>query len=628
MPSERFYTFKNWRGLQTNREAKEIPWGKSPSLSGCDLRTGTALVSERGYTEYGNLNQSGGRITSAFTAERRDGRILNFITWDDGTTARLYWLNELDTTNDTNGEWEQLVVSLTTGYPVRGVGFNTVSADSVIFGNAIQQSRTWNAAYTRLTAATVGGEATITVASTTGFDASGDLVITSTTGVLTAVTYTGTTATTFTGCAGVPAARANRGVAQTTVLSAAAPWSNKWISADGRVWCIGVSGSDGSTSIRLFFSTVGDATDWTAGTTPDSAGFRDFPELGGEATGLASLRGSSGDFTIWVGGRKGIASYALEFPSSTTRVAKSRTFRDKSGVAVITHDGIANVVNDIWFATPDNGVISLFSPTFKDGFDTDHILEEARGTTQSYDFGEAAAIYWDREKRYLLACKTDPDYADNDIVIDVQLVKDPESGGWRREINLLPWAASSWMKRDDILLFGSSVSPNVYRAFNGFSAANAPISFSYATKRFSEFPELGLSTFNEKRMRYFGIIGLIAPGSDLDISLFFDAGGIRGQADYTLRSLTDSGLVLEANTPATLGQFPLGEHLLGSLIEDTADLNPFYAFFSVPEEYTFFDGQFEFSGSRAGYRVKIEELGFVVEDAGHKVPESRLKGTE
>lgn len=184
--SERFHVIKNWRGLQTNKEAKEIPWGKSPSLLACDLRSGTSLVSERGYSEYGNLNQAGGRITSGFDAEKRDGTVLNFVLWDNSTTATLYFLHAADTTNDTNGEWEQLLTSMTTGNDVGGIGFNTVTADSVIFGNAVQQSRTWNGAFTRLTVAALAAAGTITVASTTGFNASGDLVVTGDNGTLTA----------------------------------------------------------------------------------------------------------------------------------------------------------------------------------------------------------------------------------------------------------------------------------------------------------------------------------------------------------------------------------------------------------------------------------------------------------
>lgn len=68
------------------------------------------------------------------------------------------------------------------------------------YDGGVQKFWAQDGTMTHLAAATIGGEGTITVDSTTGFASSGTVYVGDT-----AVTYTGTTATTFTGCSGVGA---------------------------------------------------------------------------------------------------------------------------------------------------------------------------------------------------------------------------------------------------------------------------------------------------------------------------------------------------------------------------------------------------------------------------------------
>lgn len=633
MPSENFIAIKDWKGLYTTKESLAIPLGNAAVVEGCDFRSGVSLSSERGYRVFGNLNQSGGKITSGFSIKRLDGTEINLVLWDNGTTATLYYLHTADTTDSADGEWEQLRTSMTTGYDVGGIGFNYLNAtpefvNYCLFGNGNDQTRSWNMAFTRLTVAAGAGAGTITVASTTGFTSTGDLVITGNNGTLTTVSYTGTTATTFTGVTNMPATRVLRGVAQATAGTSTPPRSNKWLVADGRVWSAGLTGSAGTSGVnttRLYFCTVGDPTDWAAGTTPDSAGFRDFQDIG-NIQGLAALRDPDERFTIWVLGDEAIATYALEYPSSTTRVARSRTFRSKAGVNCATYYGVANVLNDIWMVTNDVTVISVFLPTSQQTFSTDQIFENIRGTVADYSPTRARAIYYDKEKRFLVALRTSTDTTDNDTVIDVQLVKDETTGAYRREINTLPWAVGCWLKRGGNLLFGSSVAPVVYRAFTGFQAgtADSPLNFKYTTKRISEIGRLGV--FNEKNLEYLALTGLIAPGSTLNVKLYLDAGGSRGILEGSM-AWNDSGLVQELNTLNTLGQFMLGEQVLGGLTETTEDLNPFIVYLVLDDPMTaFYDCQIELSGSGAGFRVKVEQLGLALHDSGNNVPEVRKKG--
>jgi len=634
--NETFIALDNWKGLYDTISSYKIPLGNSPSVLGCDFRSKGSVSPCKGYSTFGNLNATAGRITSSIEYERTDGTDISLVLVDDGTNAILYYLNTLDVRNNVDGEWTKLV-SLTTGYLIGGGGMNYYNGatltDLMVFGNGTDNFSSWSPYFTTLDGAHSSGDTTVTVASTTNFGTTGSFVITADDGTLTAVAYTGKTATTFTGVTNMPNGTDGVGIAplpDTTTYSTH-PKGNIFLFADSRCWVAGYN------SIRLYASGVGDPTDFTVPSpeTPDSPLYRDFSDIGGRITGLGAK-----DYKIQVFGKKATSNYWLEFPTDSTRVSKSKTFRDKSGVNAVNHLGIASVINDIWFVTNEKSVLSLFSPSTKEGFDTDQITEKIRATMDGYEFDKhasgytsARAIFFDKQKRYLLACRTGTDIVDNDKVIDVQFVKDLDTGDWNKEINLLDWPVGCWFKRGSDVYFGSSVEPKAYKAFDGRQAgtANSPLRFKYITKRLSEFG--ALNQFKEKKLDTLAFTGLIAPGSSLNFKIYFDSGGSRGTLEATL-SYTETGtgdddgnpiLVMEINTPNTLGQFTLGAELLGGLQEDVEDLNPFRVYFVGLQDYSAYDFQIEITAEGTGLDFSLEGLGLDISDSQNKIEQERKK---
>ena len=94
---------------------------------------------------------------------------------------------------------------------------STDTEDFLYFSDGVIALQRWTGGHTQLNGALAGGEATVTVDSTAGFDlTAGSIDIGGST-----VTYTGTTATTFTGCAGTPVAADDAVVEQAVDVFAA-----------------------------------------------------------------------------------------------------------------------------------------------------------------------------------------------------------------------------------------------------------------------------------------------------------------------------------------------------------------------------------------------------------------------
>ena len=120
----------------------------------------------------------------------------------------------------------------------------------------------WNGGHTNLTAPLTGGEATINVDSTASF--------TSPTMSLridgNVVTYSGMTATSFTGCVGTPAASSGAAVSQNVETDAGGPKGNIYMSANNRLFIAGITDNPQ----LVMFSEYGDASSWSTNTVLES----------------------------------------------------------------------------------------------------------------------------------------------------------------------------------------------------------------------------------------------------------------------------------------------------------------------------------------------------------------------
>ena len=194
-------------GWVTNldRESDALRPNESPDLENVVFDGQGSFAVRKGYQLMGNRLTSAGSILRLWTFRRAiiDDEIL---IRQRAQTLEYYHTGTL--------QWETLphVGTITTNTKV-GFANYTSSSDTVDYvyfcdGSGIALQR-WDGAFTMLDGALAGGEGTITVDSTTGFLSAGTLDVGGT-----SVTYTGKTATTFTGCVGTPVAADNIAIEQ------------------------------------------------------------------------------------------------------------------------------------------------------------------------------------------------------------------------------------------------------------------------------------------------------------------------------------------------------------------------------------------------------------------------------
>ena len=573
-------------GWVTNldREPDALALNESPDLENVDFDGKGSFRIRRGFELFGNRTATGGSITVSHTMKRP-------ISKDEipmrqrGTTLEYYHIGT------SNWETVPLVGSITTGNKMGFVDFTsaTDAVDYVYLCDDTMAIERWNGGHTLLNGALSGGEGTVTVDSTAGFitGGAGSIDIGGTT-----VTYTGTTATTFTGCSGTPAAADNAPIEQVSDQFAASAgtkpignimieWNSQLVVADEQF---------------VKISEVDNFTDWSGGLST-TKGF-----TGGVITGLKVQ-----DKKLVVFTENSIQAIEYEFTGDQTGFQlRTENIESTPGYGAKVFTGISKADNEIYYVGADSVVRRVVRSSVSALFDTGSISENIKNTLKKYTLTNAAGIFF-RTKLYFAVQSDESDINDIVLVFDLKYARGNQSGeAWTK----YRMYVNDFNVYGGILYAGSSATPNTFRLFEDSNGNDILKDDGAAIAWFYKTPQLDFGQPHLKfRMNKYISRGFISSEGEIANKILYDY-GTESEQETTLDG-DDSSWV---NTPAieALGEGVVGEGEAGAAVDP---FNGFYPFTYV-ENYGTIDAyntQVKISGSTAGEQFKQTKLILYIE---------------
>lgn len=524
---------------------------------------------------------SGGYVSS-YTFNLRTGE--NILIVSSATTLYFY-----DETSAAYAAFRTGLSSGDFGYSEFNVNANAESR--LYHGNGVDNFAYWNGGHTNLSGALVGGEATINVTSTSSFSASGTIIIGTT-----AVTYSGVTATSFTGCAGTPAAASGLAVAQAVTTDGAAPKGNIYMAAQNRLFI-----NPANNRQLVLFSAYGDASSWSTTTvtsaTAASAGAFNLVEGGGQVTAMVQDEQS-----IYFLKKSIIYVATLSDSLYTLQALKPFDSRSRSAGAV-GRRGVFIGGNFVFVVTPDNQIKALQRLETIDYPQLKPISFPIQPTCDGLDFSSIAGVSY---KDYaFFACKLSTDSAFNDVVLPFNLV----TGYW--ETPIVGWNVAEWMIYDDGtgpgLYFADAVSPNVWRLTTS-SVNDGP----YIVTAFRKTKQYDFGDAEEQKLIWDTYVeGYITPNTNLTITLLLDEYGNSG-VSQTIFAGTETAYEYPSVSANPFGVNPIGIQVFGAN-EDLTGLVKFRVHLNKSlRQIPFYVAQLSFYSSGENQRWVVTRYGFKV----------------
>ena len=606
MPSElkNPIVINRYLGMMSLLDATQIPDFYLANSQNVSCSSIGAIAPFKQFSQFANQLTTTGKITSATAVYRSDGTLyqpsIPLRVRDDDSTGTLEWYNKRA------NAWETLKASYTTGKIMVFADFNTATQDGVFYCNGTDKYTFWK----KVIATVASNTATVitlneTSASTQGFPATGTVIVN---GIEYA--YTGISGATLTGLTGLPTFDANEGVAlviDESYDTADLRFDIMWV-ADGRIW------GAKTTSCRLLYSATGDGTNWTAGSAPASPGFKDFIEGDGSITALASIQEN-----IILFKNNLVTLYRLDYPSATTRTERVQELKRGHSVGAVNQHGLVKIGDAIFYATAKGGIKSVYLSQTQEGFNFDDLTENIRPSVKGGVFTSARAIWFEKERVFVVAYKKDSDSTANDRCIVIEFSKNID-GSVIRLLGTLLWQVGAWFIYENELYFGGSFEPNCFKAFDGYEAGGAGLPYRalFTTKRY----RFSNNPLQQKEIFYIPITGRIGAGTTLKFQLDLDYLGSRAHLESSLAS-TELAYIIEPQFN-TLGAFELGTEPICGTIDDIDELNYFKVYFTISQQHHPFDIQLTIYSEDAGARWTINDISFDVKDADFEI-DSKLK---
>lgn len=563
-----------------DRESDSLRPHESPDLLNVDFDGFGSFTIRKGFERFGDEDNTTGSITTTHTFRRPIA--------DDEIAMRQHF----DNTNYTlqyyhtgTAAWEDVPITGTIGNKL-GYANWTSSTDTVDYvyycddGNIALQR--WNGGHTQLNGALSGGEATVTVDSTTGFDAAGDIDIGGT-----SVSYTGKTATTFTGCSGTPAASDDAPVEQEadnfSASSGSKPNGNIMVVFNGQL----AVAEDQFVKI----SDTDDFTDWGSGLAT-TKGFAD-----GRITALRAK-----DKNLIVSTEHAVRSIEYEFTGDQTGF-QLRT--DDIEVAPLygakSQEGMIGADGKIFYVGADNVIRNIVHSPVSALYDTSSVSENIRNTLKDYTMTNASAIFY-RNKLYFAVQSDESNINDTVLVFDLKEARTNESGeAWSRYTMYV----GDFFVYDNALHFGSSATPNTYRCFEDSNGDDivlddgAAIPWHYATPLF----DFG-KPYLKYRITKLVSRGFISNESEVGYTALYDY-GTESEQELTLDG--DDETWVNIPSALTLGEEVSGEGETGSGEDPFNGEYPF-TYVEFYGTVDFYNAQIKISGNTASERFKQTRL--------------------
>lgn len=535
-PDAQWTIIDSFNGYQTKLDETKIPDGANGRGQNTTANNGDRIsIRDLGYELFpaGTASTTENAIESIHTFRLRSGE--NVMMRSYSTFIEYY--------EEDNDTWEYLATSTTANKPFGFADFNinTDLHSYTYFGNAYDNAMRWNGAHTLTNGAATS--TTLMVDDTTGFSATGDVILC---GV--ERTYTALTATTFTLTATPPTCADNRGVAQAITEYSTHPKGNIYMTANNRLFISGVA----SSTQAVWFSAYGNATTFldtlVSDSTADAAGIFNLGEGGGGVTAMAQDENS-----IYIFKRSII--YRATLNDSLYTLTALKPFDGKGQTTgAVTNKSTFTGGNAVYFITPDNQIMELARVEGVDYPQTIPISDIIKPTVDAMDFGSASGIVF-RDKAYFSA-KSAPTLGFNDTI----LVWNIKQKIWDSPI--VGFNANDFTVYDDTtseeLYFGEDISPNIYLVNDTSLDNEFEVTANWRSKQFN----FGLPQAQKDITDMF-VEGYIAPNTTVTITLLLDEDGYTQTFSTNILGTTIA-LIYNSESYNTMGLSTFGSERFGS----------------------------------------------------------------
>lgn len=588
-----------FNGFQTKFDPTKVADGANVNGQNTTANDGDRIsIRNLGYELFpssGELSATTTGIGTLHTFRRRDGS--SILIRAVSSTVDYY--------EAATDRWE----TLKTGYTSDDFGFadNNVNTDLIsytYFGNANEPFSRWTGAKTLLNGALSGGEASITVDSTSEFDAAGTVVFCGT-----EYAYTSKTATTFVLSGTAGACADDRGVAQAVREFSAStyPRGNIYLFSDNRLFVSGVT----SSPQIVYFSAYGSSTNFgsldslVTDSTDASAGLFNLGEGGGPVVAMVMDEGSNYIF-------KRSIIYKATLTDSTYTLQPLKTFDQKSQTTgAVSKRSTFVSSNGVFFVTPDNQIMYLQRVQQVDYPQIVPISDIIKPTVDSLIFASSTGIVY-RDRAFFSARAIS-----DEVAQDVTLTYNLRDGIW--ESPIVGWAVGDLAiyaeGQTEELYFGDANTANVYRVINTPNDGDYEVTASWRSKLYSFGLPHALKTIENVYVE-----GYISSNTDLTISLLLDEDGFSQRYSTTL-SGTESDYIYDATEYNVFGLSPFGTRRFGSN-EDTTGKKKFRVYLGKDfRQVPFHTAQLEFASDGANQQWEVISYGFLVRP--NPVPEKR-----
>ena len=588
-PGSQWKIFDRFTGFRTKSDPSKVPDGANSQGQNTIVNNRDRIsVRDKGYELFpsGTATTAQNRVTSMHTFRKRNGT--NILMRSSGTIMEYY--------HEDGDVWETLNSGYTAdqAFGYGDFNINTDLVSYVYFGNGQEAFTRWSGAITGVNGALSGGEGTIVADDTSGFDANGTIVVCATN-----VTYTGKTATSFTGAVSTPACDDNRGITQQVVETAANPRGNIYTTFGNRLFITGST----STPQAVFFSKYGDADTFTTttlvtDTTAEDSGIFNLAEGGG---GVIAMTQDENALYMF----KRSIIYKSSLSDSRYSLVPLKPFDGKSQTTgAVTNNSTFAGGNGIFFITPDRQIMNLTRIDTVDYPQIIPISDPIEPTIEVADFASSTGIYW-QDKAYI-AAKTTKSSAFNDVVF----VYNFRIQAWDSPI--VGWNVGDWAIYDDgngeELYFGDSITQNTYKVttiplddIHGVSAnwRSGQVDFGLPHK--------------QKDMENVFIEGYVADNTTITISLLLDDNGYT-QVYTTEFAGTESDYIYDSPEYNVFGFNAFGTSRFG-VNDDESGLKKFRIYLNKEfRRVPFYSAQIEFATDGENAQWEILRYGFEVRE--------------
>ncbi len=531
-------------GLNTRIDTNLLKDNESPDLQNVVFDGQGSLMPRLGSLLLGATTSAFGKIRRTWVTNNVLDREVPIRQVESGSNSWLEYYNDQTTA------WENLDAGLTAGFDLANAFYNYYT----YFCSQKDNQWRWNAAcwatstyadsaYNRIDIST-------SAVSAIGFLSAGSVVIGGE-----EVYYSSINGTALSGITFTTYHNARSGIAQLPTSAGEVPASDGgWISAssalprgsimyemDAQMFVAGASGVSGNI---VYYSWVDIPTNYTLSAVPGGAGTARYPETTGAITGLT-------DFDEILTVLKQNTIRKLEFQTLADGTAGSLEIVNRkniitgSKIGLKTNRGLARVENDAVFVSPA-GWVKALSKTVIGTTQTTEISINIRPTVESYDFSNAASVYFDG--KYYLACAT-TDSSFNNVV----LVYDYMFKAWTKFIG---WNVADWFIYNNVLYWGASNEIATYKALYNYDD-NAG---AYETYWKSKWFDFGVPN-EQKRLGLIYIEGYITNNAKVGVSAYFDG----DTASPTAKSIdgANTDYVVATDTLTVLGYNTWGQSEYG-----------------------------------------------------------------